>query len=247
MPDMFPDYKRRYWYTDVEPAYEKRAECECHMPPMPPQCVCVTQADVDNWNASFSAVAAIIESGYHIDDISVVNSLVESSANWDATYNIVSTYSANWSSVSALSADFIQFKDDVSAAMSDVAENAKVYADQSTIVGTGKQNDPFRVAYSEQIDQIIATFEEELKKAGDLTGLAQKFDECKSSVMTYIQILSAGHDNNYKLIRSIIEHGADGKTVYWKYTPTMDMTDPATYSDYIEDNTIYYSTYEGEE
>ena len=56
-PSPFPPY--HHWYTDVEPAYEKPAECECHFPPIPDNCVCVTEEDANNWNYAYNIVSAV--------------------------------------------------------------------------------------------------------------------------------------------------------------------------------------------
>ena len=56
-PSPFPPY--HHWYTDVEPAYEKPAECECHFPPIPDNCVCVTEEDAENWNGAYNIISAV--------------------------------------------------------------------------------------------------------------------------------------------------------------------------------------------
>ena len=152
-PSPFPPY--HHWYTDVEPAYEKPAECECHFPPMPDNCVCVTEEDAHNWNYAYNIVSAV-SAGLDVQAIASAAQLLTSADYWNSAYNAVTASADLWNKLPELSstfktsADYLQWQ---------ILSAMKINVDNITITGDGHTY-PLGVAYSEQIDQLVAQYEE---------------------------------------------------------------------------------------
>lgn len=230
----------RMWYTDVEPAYEKYAECECHMPPMPDKCVCVTEEDAQNWNGAYSAYSAI-SAGLDIQAIQSAAQLLTSADYWNQTYEVVSAGSATWNTlpdvVSAFksSAEYLQWQ--INSAMD-------IKVDNITISGDG-HNVPLGVTYSERYDALIEYLENLTASTPDLQKLWDAMEDCKDDVMKYIAALSGGHVQNYELILQMM-----GKTptsvdvpIIWQRDDGMQSDKPHTYDGNKTLNWMYYSTY----
>ncbi len=241
-PSPFPPY--RHWYTDVEPAYEKPAECECHFPPMPDNCICVTEEDVYRWNSTYSAFSALIDSGIDVSAITSAAQVAVSAYLWNQTYTAVSSYSGLWNSVSAVSAKTDILADDL-VELSGQFVNHKHYVDDETIVGKGTPGDPWRLAHS-----AFSAYEHEydtLQKQID--ALEDNVSNCEENVTQQLASLSGGHVQNFELIMQIIGRVPNSGNVpmVWSYEPGMRSNDYTSFTGKNTQNWIYFNTYNGEQ
>ena len=232
---------KRLWYTDVEPAYEKPAECECHYPPMPYNCVCVTEEDVANWNSAYNTLYDIISAGIPISFIASAAQLMSSADYWNQTYETVSANSGYWSNLSALSAEVSAISGNFNDRI-DKLENQKTYVDNITITGNGTKALPYGVAnVFSAYDEEIEALQRQNKEIVDAMG------SCEDSILSAIAELSGGHIQNYELILQLM-HGPSGTSadsVKWTYEPGMSQSDASTYTGKREAEHVYFNFYQG--
>lgn len=248
-PSPFPPY--RHWYTDVEPAYEKPAECECHFPPMPDNCICVTEEDVYRWNSTYSAFSALIDSGIDVSAITSAAQVAVSAYLWNQTYTAVSSYSGLWNSVSAVSAktdiladDLVDLSGKFTNHIGGTLEFGH-HVDNETIVGDGTNANPWRLANS-----AFSAYEHEydtLQKQID--ALEDNVSNCEENVTQQLASLSGGHVQNFELIMQIIGRVPNSGNVpmVWSYEPGMRSNVSTSYSNKDTQNWIYFNTYSGGE
>lgn len=239
-PSPFPPY--RHWYTDVEPAYEKPAECECHFPPMPDNCVCVTEEDANNWNGAYNTISAV-SAGLDIQAIASAAQLLTSAGFWNQTYTEVSSNSALWNSLP-----------EVSGKLAETAQSAlwliegflnKGVKHDDTLSGDGVHQ-PLSVAYSERFDQLYEQFEA-LTANYDLTQVMEEMTNCKEDLLRQIKELSRGHIQNFELILQLmgVVPNSGNYPMIWAYSSGMKADQPSTYDGNTNLNWMYYSTYQG--
>ena len=244
-PSPFPPYHR--WYTDVEPVYEKPAECECHFPPIPDNCVCVTEEDANNWNGAYDVISAV-SAGLDIQAITSAAQLLTSADYWNQTHDVVSASSAMWNSLPAVSGDL------KTLALSALWVASKLSADgvkhDDTLSGNGVTV-PLSVAYSERYDQLYEQFADLYKSLtanGGLADLANAMKQCKEDLLTQIKELSGGHIQNFELILQLMEEVVPNSGNYamiWANDQGMHSDNKSTYQDNNTLNWMYYSTYQG--
>ena len=102
VPPEHPYYPRspyNRWWNDTEPAYSVAPWEGCC--DKDDGCECVTQDDIDKWNAGYSAGATL--SGIDWENISSYSAIATSANLWNDDYNTTSANSAYWNSVSGLS------------------------------------------------------------------------------------------------------------------------------------------------
>lgn len=241
-----PEYPHnpRMWYTDVEPAYEQYAECDCHHPPAPQECVCVTESDANSWNGAYSAISAV-SAGLDIQTIASAAELLASADYWNQTHDVVSANSATWNTLPELSANFTSSAEWL---LWNIMQTSAVYHDD-TLTGDGSKQLPLGIAYSEQYDQLLEYLESLTASAPDLKKLWDAMEECKDNVMKYIAALSGGHVQNYELILQLMGKkptpGGGVSSLTWQLDEKMKSDDESTY---VNDNMLdymYYSTYKG--
>lgn len=232
----------RMWYTDVEPAYEKYAECECHMPPMPDRCVCVTEEDAQNWNGAYSAYSAI-SAGFDIQAIQSAAQLLTSADYWNQSYEVVSAGSATWNQLPDVSAHFTSATEYLQWLINSAA-NIKV--DNITISGDG-HTIPLGVTYSEQIDQLVEQYKNLIENVPDLQAIWNAMLDCKTELLTQIAALSGGHVQNFELILQLMGKSptSGGAPLFWQYDGAMNAADSATFTGNNTLNYMYYNTYKG--
>lgn len=231
------------WYTDVEPAYEQYAECDCHQPPVQDKCTCVTEEDANNWNGVYSAYSAV-SAGLDIEAITRAAQLLASADYWNQTHDVVSANSATWNTLPELSANFTSSAEWL---LWNIMQNSAVYHDD-TLTGDGSKQLPLGVAYSEQYDRLIEYLESLTASAPDLKKLWDAMEECKDDVMKYIAALSGGHVQNYELILQLMGHPvtSDGvSSLTWMLDEKMKSNDSSTYENNTKLDYMYYSTYKG--
>lgn len=236
-------YNPRMWYTDVEPAYEKYAECDCHQP-APRECVCVTEGDATNWNGAYSAFSAI-SAGLDVAAIASAAQLLTSADCWNQTHDTVSANSATWNTLPELSANFTSSAEWL---LWNIMQTSAVYHDD-TLTGDGSKQLPLGVAYSERYDQLIDYLESLTANAPDLKKIWDAMEECKEDVMKYIASLSGGHVQNYELILQLMgkvpSPTGSSSGLIWQCDEHMKSNDSSTYKDNSKLNYMYYSTYKG--
>lgn len=241
-PSPFPPYQ--HWYTDVEPAYERPAECECHFPPMPDNCICVTEEDVYRWNSTYSAFSALIDSGIDVSAITSAAQVAVSAYLWNQTYTAVSSYSGLWNSVSAVSAKTDILADDL-VELSGQFVNHKHYVDNQTIVGDGTPASPWQLATS-----AFSAYEHEYDSIrNQIQSLEDNVSNCEEAVTEQLTILSGGHKQNFELIMQIIGRVPNSGNVpmVWSYEPDMHSNDYASFTGKNTQNWMYFNTYSGEQ
>lgn len=235
----------RMWYTDVEPAYEKYAECECHMPPMPDNCVCVTQEDAQNWNGAYSAYSAI-SAGFDVQAIQSAAQLLTSADYWNQTYDAVSAGSATWNQLPAVSSHFTSATEKL---MWLLQQTSAVHTDL-TLTGDGSKEFPLGVEYADRVNTIVDLLNELYSNISqyDIEKFYKEFKDCETDAHNAINSLWDGHVQNYELILQLMGKTSGSNAPYiWLYKPEMRSDDPDTYSIYKLNNTIYYSTYQKDE
>lgn len=239
-PSPFPPY--HHWYTDVEPAYEKPAECECHFPPMPNNCVCVTEEDANNWNGAYSAISAV-SAGLDIQAIASAAQLLTSADFWNQTYTEVSSNSALWNSLPEVSGKLAETAQSALWLASTLSANGVKHDD--TLSGDGVHQ-PLSVAYSERFDQLYEQFEA-LTANYDLSQVMEEMKNCEEDLLRQIQELSGGHIQNYRLILELMrEFPISGNSpTIWTNAEDMKSDVPDTYTGKNTLNWLYYSTYKG--
>lgn len=241
-PSPFPPYQQ--WYSDAEPACVKPAECECHFPPMPDNCMCVTEEDVYRWNSTYSAFSALIDSEIDVSAITSAAQVAVSSYLWNQTYTAVSSYSGLWNSVSAVSAKTDILADDL-VDLSGKFTNHKHYVDNETIVGNGTEAFPWQLAtsafsgYTEDYEKVMKAVQE----------LENSMDICKDDITKSLSELSGGHLQNFELIMQIIGRVPNSGNVpmVWSYEPNMRSNDHNSFTGKNTQNWIYFNTYNSEQ
>lgn len=243
-PSPFPPYAR--WYTDVEPAYEKPAECECHFPPIPDNCVCVTEEDANNWNGAYDVISAV-SAGLDIQAITSAAQLLTSADFWNQTHDVVSAGSAMWNSLPTVSGDL------KTLALSALWVASKLSADgvkhDDTLSGNGVTV-PLSVAYSERYDQLYEQFADLYKSLtadGGLADLTNAMIQCQEKYDKAISALSGGHIQNFELIRQLMEvvPNTGNYSMIWANDQGMRSDNKSTYQGNNTLNWMYYSTYQG--
>lgn len=239
-PSPFPPYHR--WYTDVEPAYEKPAECECHFPPIPDNCVCVTEEDAENWNGAYNIVSAV-SAGLDIQAITSAAQLLTSADFWNQTYTEVSSNSALWNKLPEVSGKLAETAQSALWLVSTLSANGVKHDD--TLSGDGVHQ-PLSVAYSERFDQLYEQFEA-LTANYDLTRVMEEMKHCKEDLLKQIKELSGGHIQNFELILQLmgVIPNSGNYPMIWANDQGMHSDDVTSYQGNNTLNWIYYSTYKG--
>lgn len=239
------DYHHGLYYSDIEPAYERPAECDCHTHGHRDACVCVRAADVDNWNQAADAVSAIAESGIDISAVNQAASLVGSAEYWNSTYATVAANSADWNQISAFDQDLYVASSTLNSAINEL-ENKQYHVDQDTITGDGTSARPWGVSYKDQIDSLIEQYEA-LTAEVPLTAIEQQVQHLQDDLLTKILALSAGHIQNFDLILQLmgVVPNSANRPEFW-VSAKMDQSIPTSYSDKNLLNYMYYSTYTGD-
>lgn len=242
-PSPFPPYHR--WYTDVEPAYEKPAECECHFPPIPDNCVCVTEEDAENWNGAYDIISAV-SAGLDIQAITSAAQLLTSADFWNQTYTEVSSNSALWNRLPEVSGKLAETAQSALWLASTLSANGVKHDD--TLSGDGV-NIPLSVAYSERFDQLYDQFLM-LTANYDAEALFNAMKQCKEDLTRQIKELSGGHIQNFELILQLMGVvPISGKyptiPINWANDQSMQSDVESTYQDNNALNYMYYSTYQG--
>lgn len=240
-PSPFPPYQ--HWYTDVEPAYEKPAECECHFPPMPDNCMCVTEEDVYRWNSTYSAFSALIDSEIDVSAITSAAQVAVSAYLWNQTHTAVSSYSGLWNSVSAVSAKTDILADDL-VELSGQFVNHKHYVDNETIVGDGTKANPWSLAHSS-----FSAYEHNYDIIhNQIQSLEDNVSNCEENVTQQLASLSGGHKQNFELIMQIIGRVPNSGNVpmVWSYEPDMRASAYDSFTGKNTQNWIYFNTYNSE-
>ena len=239
-PSPFPPY--RHWYTDVEPAYEKPAECECHFPPMPDNCVCVTEEDAHNWNYAYNIVSAV-SAGLDVQAIASAAQLLTSADFWNQTYTEVSSNSALWNSLPEVSGKLAETAQSALWLIDKYLLDKGIWHDD-TLSGDGVHS-PLSVAYSERFDQLYEQFEA-LTANYDLTQVMEEMANCKEDLLRQIKELSGGHIQNFELILQImgVVPNSGNYPMIWT-SADMSANKPESYTGKNTLNWMYYSTYQG--
>lgn len=240
-PSPFPPYQQ--WYSDGEHACVKPAECECHFPPMPDNCMCVTEEDVYRWNSTYSAFSALIDSEIDVSAITSAAQVAVSSYLWNQTHTAVSSYSGLWNSVSTVSAKTDILADDL-VELSGQFVNHKHYVDDETIVGKGIPSDPWRLAHS-----AFSAYEHNYDVILDqIKSLEDNVSNCEENVTQQLTILSGGHKQNFELIMQIIGRVSNSGNVpmVWSYEPDMRASAYDSFTGKNTQNCIYFNTYSSE-
>jgi hypothetical protein len=240
-PSPFPPYHR--WYTDVEPAYEKPAECECHFPPMPDNCICVTEEDANNWNGAYNTISAV-SAGLDIQAIASAAQLLTSADFWNQTYTEVSSNSALWNKLPEVSGKLAETAQSALWIASTLSANGVKHDD--TLSGDGVHV-PLSVAYSERFEQLYDQFLM-LTANYDAEALFNAMKQCKEDLTRQIKELSGGHVQNFELILHLMGVvPISGKypelPLNWTNDQSMHSDDESSYQDNNTLNWIYYSTY----
>lgn len=246
-PSPFPPYQQ--WYTDVEPAYERPAECECHFPPTPDNCLCVTEDDVYRWNSTYSAFSALIESGIDVSALTSAAQVAASAYLWNQSYTAVSSYSGLWNSVSAVSAKTDILADDLvdlSGKFTNHMDGTDYghYVDGETIIGKGIASNPWRLARN-----VFSAYEHNYEDVlNQIKDLETNMGNCEENITKSIAELSAGHSNNYELILQLmgITPESGNSFVVWTYDNGMNSLDANTYKNLNALNHVYYKPYDSE-
>lgn len=239
-PSPFPPYHR--WYTDVEPAYEKPAECECHFPPIPDNCVCVTEEDAENWNGAYNVISAV-SAGLDIQAITSAAQLLTSADFWNQTYTEVSSNSALWNKLPEVSGKLAETAQSALWIASTLSANGVKHDD--TLSGDGVRV-PLSVAYSERFDQLYNQFLM-LTANFDAEALMNAMKQCKEDLLTQIKELSGGHIQNFELILQLMNTvpTSGNYSMIWTNDQSMHSNDKSSYQDNNKVNWMYYSTYQG--
>lgn len=244
-PSPFPPYHR--WYTDVEPAYEKPAECECHFPPIPDNCVCVTEEDANNWNGAYDVISAV-SAGLDIQAITSAAQLLTSADFWNQTHDVVSANSATWNQLPEVSSTL------ASEAQSAIWLINKYLLDKGilrddTLSGDGVHS-PLSVAYSERYDQLYEQFADlykDLTSSFDVKAIWNAMQHCQDVYDKAINELSGGHIQNFELIQQLMEvvPNTGNYSMIWANDQDMRSDNKSTYQGNNTLNWMYYSTYQG--
>lgn len=234
----------RMWYTDVEPACERPAECECHYPPIPDNCVCVTEEDAENWNGAYSAISAV-SAGLDIQAIASAGQLLASADYWNQTHDVVSANSATWNQLPEVSSTLASEAQSALWLINKYLLDKGIWHDD-TLSGDGVYR-PLSVAYSERFDQLYDTFESLLSNF-DAAAIMSAMNDCKDDLLTYIKELSGGHEQNLGLILQIIGKTSTSGNVplVWKRQDDMHSDKKSSYTGYDTPNWMYYSVYNGD-
>lgn len=243
------DYHHGLYYSDIEPAYERPAECECHTHGHRDACVCVRATDVENWNQAADAVSAIAESGIDISAVNQAASLAGSAEYWNSTYSTVAANSADWDKISAFEQDLYVASSTLNSAINDISTDLadrRTWVDQDTITGNGTLESPWGVSYKDKIDALITQYLELIDDMR-LSDLNQQVQNLKDDVLIKILELSAGHIQNFDLIlqlMGVVPNDAN-RPEFWVEDSNMDQTKNNTYAYHQELNRMFYSTYKG--
>ena len=236
----------RMWYTDVEPAYEKPAECECHFPPIPDNCVCVTEEDANNWNGAYDVISAV-SAGLDIQAITSAAQLLTSADFWNQTHDVVSANSATWNQLPEVSSTLASEAQSAIWLINKYLLDKGIWRDD-TLSGDGVHS-PLSVAYSERYDQLYEQFADlyrSLTADGGLADLTNAMIQCQEKYDKAISALSGGHIQNYELIRQLMEvvPNTGNYSMIWA-SADMHSDDKSSYEGNRNLNWMYYSTYQG--
>lgn len=239
-PSPFPPYQR--WYTDVEPAYERPAECECHFPPIPNQCVCVTEEDAQNWNGAYETISAV-SAGLDIQTIASAAQLLTSADYWNQTYDTVFSNSATWQKLPEVSSTLAEWAQSAIWMIETLSSNGVNHDD--TLTGDGVKV-PLGVAYSERYDQLIEYLESLTASKTTLEELVDMMNNCKDELLEQIAVLSGGHLQNFELILQLmgVIPNSGNYPMVW-VSADMAANKETSYKNNKTLNWMYYSTYQG--
>jgi len=246
-PSPFPPYAR--WYTDVEPAYERPGECECHYPPVPDVCVCVTQEDAENWNGAYTAVSAI-SAGLDMQTIASAAQLLTSADYWNQTHDVVSAGSATWNQLPEVSSTLASEAQSALWLINKYLLDKGILRDD-TLSGDGVHS-PLSVAYSERFDQLYETFDaiyRDIVTSYDAKAIWEAMGACQEKYDKAISALFSGHGQNFQLILELmgVVPNSGNYPMIWAVDEGMDSSRPSTYNDDYHKtmNWMFYNFYKG--
>ena len=159
----YPRDPHARWWNDTEPAYSVAPWEGCC--DQDDGCACVSQEEIDKWNAGYSAAATL--SGIDWDNISSYSAIAASADLWNDNYTTISSNSANWNNVSGLSS--------ISANLSASANWDKTYKTVSS--NSGRWNSAVNYsgyinANSSAISALSAAFGSQIKMYFDPNTIA---------------------------------------------------------------------------
>lgn len=244
----FPPY---YPWNDTVPAWVTYPGMSC-CPDEPPECLCITSADVSGWDSVYETVSA--NSGQWGGDLS------EYSAYWQNTYSSVYENSAKWNSaadqdITDLSARWEQAYSAVSACKSLIdtySAQAKLET-KSPIIGDGTTENPITIdeelktkvseAYSlvhELIYQLYDNIENKISPEIQEWIDKDSLDEMNRCIIGLNVSAGIFEDQVAKLWDAIklLNSGKVIELVSYKYAPEMTKDNA---SEYIKPMTIYYN------
>lgn len=245
-PSPFPPYAR--WYSDIEPACERPAECECHFPPIPDNCVCVTEEDAENWNGAYNTISAV-SAGLDIQVITSAAQLLTSADYWNQTHDVVSANSATWNQLPEVSSTLASEAQSAIWLINKYLLDKGIWHDD-TLSGDGVYR-PLSVAYSERFDQLYETFDaiyRDIVSSYDAKAIWEAMSACKQNYDIAINELTAGHKNNYELILQLmgIVPNSGNYPMIWA-SANMHSDNKSSYKDNKTTNWMYYSVYSGDQ
>ena len=243
-PSPFPPYHR--WYTDVEPAYEKPAECECHFPPIPDNCVCVTEEDANNWNYAYNIVSAV-SAGIDVEAIASAAQLLTSADYWNQTHDVVSAGSAMWNSLPTVSGDLKTLAQSALWLANEISARG-IYHDKS-LSGKGTVEAPLGIN-EDKYDELYEHFYDlykDLTSSFDVKAIMAAMQHCQEVYDKAINELSGGHIQNYELILQLmgVVPNSGNYPMIWVNDQGMHSDDKSSYQSNNTLNWMYYSTYQG--
>lgn len=241
-PSPFPPYRR--WYTDVEPAYEKPAECECHFPPIPDNCVCVTEEDAENWNGAYNVISAV-SAGLDIQTIASAGQLLTSADYWNQTHNVVSAGSAVWNQLPEISAGLKTSALSALWLITEFLTTGVKHDDSLSGDGTntklGLDTTDFDTLYEK-----FAEIYRDITSSYDAKAIWDAMGHCQEVYDKAINELSGGHRQNYELILQLmgVVPNSGNYPMIWA-SADMRSDDKSSYEGNNTLNWMYYSTYQG--
>ena len=244
-PSPFPPY--HHWYTDVEPAYEKPAECECHFPPMPDNCVCVTEEDAHNWNYAYNIVSAV-SAGLDVQAIASAAQLLTSADYWNSAYNAVTASADLWNKLPEISGKLAQTAESALWIANELSARG-VFTDDS-LSGNGTIEKPLGFN-KEKYDELYEYFKElydGLVSSFDIKAVLEKMQACEIKYDTAISALEGGHKQNFELILQLmgVVPNSGNYPMIWSPRDGMRSNDPASYADATTANWMFYNAYSAE-
>lgn len=243
-PSPFPPYAR--WYTDVEPAYEKPAECECHFPPIPDNCVCVTEEDANNWNYAYNIVSAV-SAGIDVEAITSAAQLLTSADYWNQTHDVVSAGSAMWNSLPTVSGDLKTLALSAIWLANEISARG-IHTDKS-LSGKGTVEEPLGIneeKYEELYEHFYDLYKD-LTSSFDVKAIWNAMQHCQDVYDKAINELSGGHIQNFELIQQLMKvvPNTGNYSMIWANDQGMRSDNKSTYQGNSALNWMYYNTYQG--